>query len=102
MSVIKDYILGCEQDCDALGQEIVARHNMIKNMKGVSQNKALYDAVGPLLNQLLHQHFEWAMFHGLSFEPYKTACQYVGTELMEKIVNEYLLREYGAGNYCTE
>lgn len=89
MSFIKHYVVGCEEECDYLSEEVRVRQDAIQPMWGIDIDSVFYDAVAPLVRSLLDDLWDMAPFYGVTVRPYKALCDYLGEEITNKPVREY-------------
>lgn len=93
MSYIKHYILDRDEELDYLIEEIRSRYDFIASLSGIDTDGFLYDVTATLIEKLLDAHYDLAIFHGGESDPYEAACQYLGNELMDRIVAEHHRRQ---------
>lgn len=93
MSYIKHYLLGREEACDGLVEEIKSNCDFILGLWGIDTDGFLYDVSAPLIGQPLAAHFGDAIFNLEESRSYEVACLYLGKEIVDRIAAEHDRRQ---------
>lgn len=94
MGYMKQYAIDCGEEVDFLTAEIIRRRKAIATMWDIDKGKVLYDAVSPLMAQLMGIMHDISLLNHNDYDPYEAACQCLGHEITDCLVAEHIRRQH--------